>query len=300
VSPRRLPLPALSAILVAFPGPRVAAAEVVARFGRTEVTIDEVRAYLETLDAQERTALARDPAALSQVVRSFLTRQAVLQEARVKKWDEKPQVAARLARIRDEALADLYLAQVSQPPEGYPSAAEVQQAYDANRAAFEVPRVYRVAQIFAAAAVGDVAAEESGKRRIQDAARRIKEKGADFAALARAESEEKESAPRGGEIGWLSEAQMVPGIRKVVLELAKGGVSDPVRLDDGWHLLKLLDARPPSVRPLAEVRDALAAELRSARSRATRQAYVAKLLDRNPPAINELELSKLLALEKPR
>ncbi len=46
---------------------------------------------------------------------------------------------------------------------------------------------------------------------------------------------------------------------------------------------------------LAEVRDAIAAQLRSERENANRQAYLAKLLEQNPPAINELALCKVFA-----
>jgi peptidylprolyl isomerase len=289
---------ALAALLLAVPGARSQAAEVVARVGKTEVTIDQLRTYLDSLDPRDRAALSRDPAALSQVVRSFLARQAVLQEARARKWDEQPAVKAQLDRVRDEALTDLYLARISQSPDGYPSASEIQQAYDANRAAFEVPKGYRLAQIFVAAPKGDAAAEEKGRKRVEDIARKLRAKGADFAAAARAESEDRESAPRGGEIGWLSEGQMVPGIRNVATELAKGWVSEPVRLDDGFHLVKLLDVRPAAVRPLAEVREAIAAELRAERAKQNRQAYLAKLLDQNPPALNELALSKLLPADR--
>jgi peptidylprolyl isomerase len=271
------------------------AADVIARVGEADVSTDELRAYVETLRPEERQALAKDPALLSQLVRIYLARQAVLKEARQKKWEEQPSVKVQLDLARDQALAELYLQSVSKPPEGFPSEAEVQAAYDANRGAFEVPRQYRVAQVFVSAPRGDAAAEEKGRKRVDAVVKRLREKGADFAAVARAESDDKESASRGGEIGWLAEAQMVAGIRKAVTSLAKDGVSEPMRLDDGWHVVKLLEVRSAATRPLAEVRGAIVAQLRDERSKANRQAYLAKLLERQPPAINELALSKLLA-----
>jgi len=78
---------------------------------------------------------------------------------------------------------------------------------------------------------------------------------------------------------------VVPGIRPVVTSLVKDAVSDPVRLDDGWHVVKLLDLRPASVRPLDEVRDAVVSQLRVERARANRQAYLTRLLDQNPPVV---------------
>ena len=292
---RGLVTAATAAALTVAPCSRAAAAaDVVARAGATEITREELRAYVESLGAQEQAALAKDPALLAQVARTYLARRAVLKEARLRKWDEDPAVKAQLDRIRDQALTELYLQSVSKPPEGYPSAAEVQAAYDANRKAFDVPKQFRLSQIFIAARDEKDAADRARKR-VDEVVRKLKPKAADFGEVARAESDEKEAAARGGENGWLTESQIVPGIRSAVAGLSPGAVSDPIHLDDGWHIVKVLDTRAPSTRPLSEVREALSAQLRGERARANRQAYLSKLVDQNPPAINELALSNLLS-----
>jgi peptidylprolyl isomerase len=273
-----------------------AAADAVARIGGTDVSTEELRSYIASLDPQEQAALAKDPALLTQTVRAYLTRQAVLREAGAKKWDQQLTVKAQLERVREQALVELYLQTVSRPADGYPTDAQVQAAYDANKSLFQIPRQFRVAQIFAAAAQGaDQESQEKARKRIEEAAKKVKQKPAEFADVARGASDEKDAAQRGGEIGWLTEAQIVPGIRATVTGLAKEAISEPVRLDDGWHLIKLLDTRPASVRPLAEVREKLVAQLRAEQAKANRQAYLAKLLEQNPPAINELALARLLA-----
>ncbi len=67
-----------------------------------------------------------------------------------------------------------------------------------------------------------------------------------------------------------------------------------MKLDDGWHIIKLLDTKPAYTRPLSEVRDAIVQQLRAGRGAENRKAYLAKLLQQNPPAVDELALSKLL------
>jgi len=284
-----------AAVVLAIGCPRPAAAEVVASVGGTDVTREELRAYVETFGAQEQSSLAKDPGLLSQIVRSYLARQAVLKEARARKWEQQPSVKAKLDRMRDQALVELYLEEVSRPPEGYPGDAEVRTAYEAGKKAFELPRQWRLAQIFIAAPSGsDRESEEKVRERLDAVTRKLAKKGSDFAATAAAESDEKGAAQRGGEIGWLAEEQMVPGIRATVAGAAKEAVSEPIRLADGWHVVKVLDTRPASIRPLSEVRDVIVAELRAERIKANRQAHLAGLLEQNPPAINELALSKVL------
>lgn len=296
---RRHLLPVMAAASVALIACQARAAEVVARVAGADVTVEEVQRYVETLASQDQAAMAKDPALLSQVVRAYLGRQAVLREAQAKKFEQQPSVKAQLDRLRDQAVTELYLESVSRPPESYPSDAEVQAAYDANKAAFDVPRQFRAAQIFVAVARGaDKVVEERARRKLDEVVKAVKAKGADFAAVARADSEDKQTAPQGGEIGWLSESQMVPGIRSVATALAKEAISDPVRLDDGWHVVKLLDTRPAATRSLSEVKDGLVTQLRAARARELRQAYMAKLLEQSAPAINELALSKVVSRPK--
>ncbi len=96
--------------------------------------------------------------------------------------------------------------------------------------------------------------EERARVRLGELVKKLSRCGADFAAVARAETDEKQEAERGGEIGWLAEEQLMPAVRPVVVRLPKDGVSEPVRLDDGWHVLKVLDVRPAGTSPFAEVR----------------------------------------------
>jgi peptidylprolyl isomerase len=284
----------LTGVLLGCPRADASEGEVVARVGDIEVTREELRAYVATLGVNEQAALARDPALLGQVTRSYLARRLLTRTARAKGFEAQPAVKAQLDRMRDDALAELYVESVSTSPEGYPSEAELKAAYDARAASFDVPPGYRVAQIFITARAGDAAAEAKAKARLEVVQRKLATSGADFAAVAREESDERATAAAGGEIGWLSEAQLLPAIRSTVLALEKGRVSAPVHLDEGWHVVKLLDTRAAARRTLPEVRDALAAQLRRDRAEANRRTYMARLLEQSPPVINELALSNLL------
>ncbi len=132
------------------------------------------------------------------------------------------------------------------------------------------------------------------RRKLNDLLKKLKQPGADFAAVAKSESDESESAGRGGEIGWVAESDLRPEIRGQIVALPKSAIAEPMRLDDGWHILKLLDTEASHTRPLAEVREALAARIRAERAEANRRAYLAELLKQTPPVINEIALSKLI------
>ncbi|MGU7768509.1 peptidylprolyl isomerase, partial [Escherichia coli] len=96
-----------------------------------------------------------------------------------------------------------------------------------------------------------------------DIVRKLKQPGAEFGAIAKASSEDAATAGREGEIGWVAEPDMRTEIRSQVTGLPKSGISDPIRLEDGWHILKLVDTEASHTRPLAEVRDAIVQRMRA-------------------------------------
>ncbi|WP_165405576.1 peptidylprolyl isomerase [Bradyrhizobium genosp. SA-3] len=264
--------------------------DVIARVGEANISAEELRAYVGALGAREQAALAKDPALLSQAVRMLLANRLVLQEVIAKKWDQQPNVAAQLDRVRENALVEIYLQSVSTPPESFPSEDELQKVYDVNRSALLVPRQFHLAQVFVAAKDGDKAAEDKAKKAIQAIQAKLKAPGADFGAIAQAESDSKSS----GDLGWVAENQIRPEIKAQVQGLAKNAVSEAIRLDDGWHIIKLVDTKAAYTRTLPEVRDRLVQQMRSERATALRRAYLAELLKQNPPILNELALSNLL------
>ena len=127
--------------------PSVKAAEVIARVGTSEITAEEVRAAIALMDPRQQTALARDPALLSQTVRALLTNRLVLKEAMSKKWEQQPAVTAQLARARESLVVESFLQSLTMPPENFPSDAEVKAVYESNQTAFVVPRRFQLAQI---------------------------------------------------------------------------------------------------------------------------------------------------------
>ncbi|WP_027553019.1 peptidylprolyl isomerase [Bradyrhizobium sp. Cp5.3] len=269
--------------------------EVIARVGDSDVTADEVRATIQLLDARQQAAMARDPALLSQTVRAILANRLVLKEAAAKKWEHQPAVIAQLARARESLIVESYLQSVTAPPDSFPSEAEVKSVYEANASALLVPRRFRLAQIVVAVPKdADKAAEDTARKKLDDVMKKVKQTGADFGAIARSASDDTTSAEREGEIGWVNEPDLRTEIRGQVTGLPKSGITDAIRLDDGWHIVKLVDTEAAHTRSFAEVRDALVQRMRAERIEANRRAYVAEVLKQSPPVVNEIALSKLL------
>jgi parvulin-like peptidyl-prolyl isomerase len=269
---------------------------VLGKIGDIELTTLDVRESLAALDAEQQSALSRDSAALGQYVRALLIQRLVLSQAKDKEWDQKPEVIARLVRTREATLAESYIESASTPAADYPSDTEIREAYEANKEKLQIPKSYRLAQIYIKVPQpADQASEDAAKLKLNAVRKRLAEKDADFAVIARHSSEEAVSAANGGEIGWLAESQIQPEIREKMPELKLNSISDPLRLADGWHIVKVLDIREARTPVLTEIRDELVTNLRTMKKRINRQKFVAELLEKHPVAINEIELMKTAA-----
>lgn len=267
----------------------------VGRIGDLELKSDEVRESIAGLEAGRDSVLSKDPAALGQYVRALLVQRLVLKEALARGWDREPAVAARLVRAREAAITESFLAEASKVPDGFPSEEELANAYEQAKPKLQVPKSYRLAQIFIALPEdADRAAMDKARQRLDGVVAKLKEKNADFAAIAAAESDETASRAKGGEIGWVAENQIRPEFRATLRETDVGAVSAPLKLDDGWHVLKVLESKEAHVAPFGEVREQLATQLRAERASLKRQEYLAALLKDHPLAVNELELARLL------
>lgn len=263
----------------------------IASIGGIELRQSEVLASLGTLGSVDKAALARDPATIQQLVRSLLVQRIVLKEALEKKWDAEPSIQPLLKSTREAAITESYLKSVSRPPESYPDETELKAAYASSRESLTVPRSFRLAQIF-------IAEQKGSDQKVKTVQQRLKENADSFAQIARELSEEKDSASRDGEIGWLNEQQIQPEILAQLPKLKLNVISAPLRLKDGWHILKVLDAREPFTPIFDQVRVQLAQRLRAEKTRENMQSYMSKLLHNYPVAVNEVALSKLL-LEAP-
>lgn len=231
------------------------------------------------LTPAEQAAVEQNPALKEQYLRLARAQELLLAEARKADWEKQPDVQLLMERAREKALAESWLESVSAPPPEYPSEAELLAAWEQRKAAFATPRQHRLAQIFIACPKGaDKATAAKAEAKLAQLRKRLASADEDFATIAATASEDRSSAPRGGEIGWLSDAQIQPELRTPVVRLLQHEISAPLRLNDGWHILKCLDRREAKEPSLAEARTALAQQLRAEKARANSEAYVAQLL----------------------
>lgn len=111
--------------------------------------------------------------------------------------------------------------------------------------------------------VNDKTTEAQAKAKIEEVQARLA-KGEKFEALAKEFSQDPGSANNGGDLGYAGPGVYDPAFEKSLYSLAKDQVSEPVRTDFGFHLIKLLGVEAPEVPSLASLKDKLTRDLKAA------------------------------------
>ena len=110
----------------------------------------------------------------------------------------------------------------------------------------------------------DAGADEATRKAAEEKAARLateaKAPGADFAALAKANSEDPGSRDNGGDLGWVEKGVMVAPFEQALFAMQAGEVRGPVQTDFGYHVLQLREVRTGAQVPFEQAREELARE----------------------------------------
>jgi len=152
----------------------------------------------------------------------------------------------RLPEIFADALAKMSPGEVSAPLRS-PAGFHIVQLVDRRGAGAEAPVVQtRLRHILIR--TNEAISEAEARRKLLDLRERIVSGGQDFAALARANSDDG-TAARGGELDWVYPGDTVPEFERAYQELKVGEISQPVRTPFGYHLIQVLERRSSDLSP---------------------------------------------------
>jgi peptidyl-prolyl cis-trans isomerase D len=132
--------------------------------------------------------------------------------------------------------------------------------------------------LFKLAQQGEAEEEARVRTEVEAALKRIRA-GEDFAAVASQISQDPASAQQGGDLGFFKRGEMVKSFEDVAFELKPGMVSEPVRTDFGYHLIKVEEVQEAGYRPLEVVWDELRARLAREEARGLAEAQAQAVHD---------------------
>lgn len=221
------------------------------------VTQSEFDAFAASVPAEQRAFLSSSPQGKRMLANEIAKLKLLEQEAERLGVASDPEVKTQIDMTNAQIVAMRALEKLVKPKV---------EAY--VRAEFEKEKrdTIELRHIVVAYAGGQLPGRDGGTRSLEQAmqkasaiASRLRGGGADFATLARAESDDQQSAVNGGSLGTTRREMLPPEIASTIANMKAGQISDPVRTAYGVHIFRV---DPPS---LEELRPAL---LRNAQQRA--------------------------------
>ena len=143
-------------------------------------------------------------------------------------------------------------------------AADIEREYNNNSEQYTTAEQVRASHILLKTEGKDDAAVKARAEELLKQARG----GGDFAELAKKNSEDTDSAKNGGDLDYFGRGRMVPEFDQAVFAMQPGAISDLVKTQYGYHIIKLVDKKTATTRQLAEVRQQLTDQLAYQRAQA--------------------------------
>ena len=128
---------------------------------------------------------------------------------------------------------------------------DIDSYYNTNIQQFQTPEQVRASHILLKTDGKDEAAV---RKQAEDVLKQAKAPGADFAALAKKYSEDDGSKANGGDLDYFGKGRMVPEFEQAAFAMQPGQISDLVKSQFGFHIIKVVDKKAAGTRTLDEAR----------------------------------------------
>jgi peptidyl-prolyl cis-trans isomerase D len=141
------------------------------------------------------------------------------------------------------------------------SDAQLHAAYSASMDNFRTPERAKVRHILLMTQGKSDADKKAALTKAQGILKQLRG-GADFADIAKKNSEDPGTAPKGGDLGYIVRGQTVPEFEKTAFSAKINDISDIVTTEYGYHIIQVQERQPARVVPFEEVKDKIAEELK--------------------------------------
>ena len=156
---------------------------------------------------------------------------------------------------------------------------EAKKFYEENKTEFQQPETVKASHILFRVNKDDSEDVVNQKLKAAQGAETRAKKGEDFTALAKELSEEPGAKESGGDLGFFPKDRMVPEFAEVAFTEKVGDISDPVRTQFGWHVIKVTDKKAAGTLPYDEVKEQLIGYLKNKKQEEAAQELLKSLRD---------------------
>jgi peptidyl-prolyl cis-trans isomerase D len=235
---------------------------------REDLALQQLNAAIENSVIVPKTVVDRFSAIVAQrrevrpmivKVADFTSQVKLAPDAIQKDYDAHPNayLSPETAKIEYTVLsADALAKQVTVPEK------DSRDFYEQNKKRYEVPEQRRASHILVAVAKDASDADKAkAKAKAEDLLKKVRANPADFAKLAKQNSDDPGSATNGGDLDFMGKGATVPPFEAALFALKDKEISDLVQTDFGYHIIELTGIKPAQIKSFESVKPEIDAEI---------------------------------------
>lgn len=236
-----------------------------------EITEQDIDALLKNLNPQYQAQFQSEEGR-RQLLTELINKELLYFDALDKGLDQEEAFLAQLEEIKsnfikqyamNKMLSDINVTEK-----------EVKEYYEANKAKFKAPEKVKASHIL-------IASEEQAEEVVEEL-----NNGLDFAEAAKKYSK-CPSKDKGGDLGFFMKGQMVPEFEKAAFNMEIGEISEPVKTQFGYHIIKVEDKQEEAEQEFEQVKDKITQQLLAQKQQKIYQEKVEELKGKYEVEIND-------------
>lgn len=250
----------------------------IAKIDGITISKEEVNAQMKMLP-EIAIQHFQGPEGLTKFVDELVKKEMLYLEAKKRGMDKDKEFQKKVEEFRKITLInDLLDKEIELSPKV--TEEDIKGYYDKNKDDFMINKQIRISHIFV---------------KTEDELNKLKErieKGDDFAKIASEMSADKASAKVGGDIGFIKKGELSPELENLVFTMRKGQVSSPVKMKDGFRIIKVTDIKG-NVVEFDKVKGLINQRLIAEKQRESFEAFMEKIKKNYKIDINKDEIAKI-------
>ena len=216
-----------------------------------KITVNDYNEKFKQLSNYEK-AMYRSEEGHKEFLKELIQNKLMLQKAKELKLDKDAEVQKKIEELMREVTESAMidgLVKKEVLDKVVVTDKEAKAYYDEHKETFNESEKVKIRQIV-------LATEDEAQKTRQELLN-----GADFEKLAREKSIDKNTARQGGDIGYIEKGKMLPEMEKICFDLKVGEISEPLKTNFGYYILKLEDKKPAATKEFYEVSDSIKGKL---------------------------------------
>lgn len=261
-----------------------------------KLTDTDLKAALNGIGPERLVELRDSPRAQETMVSDLLLRRVIADRARRDGLGNDPDIDARLNIAQERLLSDIYLDYTEN------------QAIDEKKLELRTrdeyrafPQRYRKEELHARHILVRLlpSTKKHARQTVDELMAKLKA-GEDFEELAKTYSDDPASAQKGGDLGWITRGKTVKPFEDALFALNKpGSLSEIVESEFGFHIIQLIERKPPILTPFEHVKPAILANLRVEQRKRLREDLLNSLKEPGAITLDKEALAGIIEALQP-